>query len=145
MLQAPQLLDHVRHLHTSCVFHSVDRAGLVGDRADATYPGGYVRNLGESPSLEERLVEARRLEDLELQVDDVLVGASPDATVAYMLAIADVNEPPLVAVTNLVVLPEDTDTSTRVKVGDIAVTDDTLTLILDAARIAAALTHKEAA
>ena len=47
---------------------------------------------------------------------------------AFSLAISDVNEPPVVlSLTNAVsALPEISDTSSRVKVADIAISDDAL-------------------
>ena len=47
------------------VLHGVDGAHLVGDRADAADAGGDIGGLGEVPAAQERLEEARRLEDLE--------------------------------------------------------------------------------
>ena len=44
----------------------MDRAHLVGDRADAADARGDVRRLGELASAQERLEEARRLEYAQL-------------------------------------------------------------------------------
>jgi len=52
---------------------------------------------------------------------------TPDDTADYTLLITDVNEAPTVAlVTIITTLPEDADTSVRIKVADIIVTDDAL-------------------
>jgi hypothetical protein len=65
--------------------------------------------------------------DVTVAVDDTTVGATPDATAALSIALTDVNEPPTVSLANTVTsLAEDTDTSTRLKVADIVVTDDAL-------------------
>ncbi len=49
----------------------VDGAHLIRDRADSADPGGDVRGLVGVTAAQERLEEARRLEDLEAQVDDL--------------------------------------------------------------------------
>ena len=60
-------------------------------------------------------------------VDDPALGGTPDDSLDITVAIADVNEAPSVALANVVTsLPEDTDTTTRLKVADIVVTDDAL-------------------
>ena len=63
-----------------------------------------------------------------VNVDDPSLGGSPDDSAAYQLQITDVsNSAPTITLTNAVVsLPEDTDTSTRIKLGDILVNDDGL-------------------
>ncbi len=62
-----------------------------------------------------------------VEVDDPTVGTTLEGTATLTLNLTDVNEPPSVALTNAVAsLPEDTNTSARVKVADIVVTDDAL-------------------
>ena len=53
------------------VLHRTDRAGLVGDRADAANPRGDVGRLGEGTPAQQGLEEARRLIDPQLDVDDL--------------------------------------------------------------------------
>jgi len=63
--------------------------------------------------------------DVSVHVDDTEVGETPDDTVVLSIAVTDVNEPPTVALQNITTsLPEDTDTTARVKVADIVITDD---------------------
>jgi len=63
--------------------------------------------------------------DVTVAVDDVMVGSTPDDTVDLTVSITDVNEPPMVSLGNTVTtLPEDTDTSSRIKVADVVITDD---------------------
>ncbi|TWU05284.1 RTX-I toxin determinant A from serotypes 1/9 [Symmachiella macrocystis] len=66
--------------------------------------------------------------DVTVNVDDGTVGSTPDDSAAMMITVNDdVNDPPMVALDNTVtILPEDTDTTSRVKVADIVVTDDAL-------------------
>ncbi len=64
--QAPQVAQRAVHADAEGVLHGVDRAHLVGDRANAADAGGDVRRLGEGAAAQERLEEARRLEDGEL-------------------------------------------------------------------------------
>ncbi len=61
-------------------------------------------------------------------VDDLTVGNTPDATTNFTLGITDVNEAPTaVTLTNSVTsLAENTNTTTRLKVADISITDDAL-------------------
>ncbi len=56
--------------------HRVARARDVGDRADAADARRDVGRLGELPAAQERLEEARRLEDLELDVLDLVAAHS---------------------------------------------------------------------
>src|SRR5262249_11685559 len=49
-----------------CILHRMDRAHLIGDRANAADAGSYVRCLSVRAAAQERLEEARRLEDTEL-------------------------------------------------------------------------------
>ncbi|MCZ4274179.1 DUF4214 domain-containing protein [Maritalea porphyrae] len=61
-----------------------------------------------------------------VSVDDVSVGATPDATSALAtVQVTNANEAPTaVALSNVVSLAEDTNTASRVKVADIVVSDD---------------------
>ena len=55
------------------------------------------------------------------------LGATPDDTAPLTITITDVNEPPTVALANTTTtFPEDTDTSSAIKVADIVITDDAL-------------------
>ncbi|MDJ1178644.1 putative Ig domain-containing protein, partial [Roseofilum sp. BLCC_M91] len=65
--------------------------------------------------------------DVTVEVDDTTVGATPDATTAYSLGITEVitNAAPTVNLNNTTTsLPEDTNTTSALKVADIAITDD---------------------
>ncbi len=65
--------------------------------------------------------------DVTVEVDDTTVGATPDDTAPLSISITDVNEPPTVALANTITtFPEDTDTSSAIKVADIVITDDAL-------------------
>lgn len=65
--------------------------------------------------------------DVVVNVDDASVGSTPDDSVPLSIFIVDVNDPPMVTLDNAVSsLPERIDTTFRVKVADIVVTDDTL-------------------
>ncbi|HNT55844.1 MAG TPA: cadherin repeat domain-containing protein, partial [Anaerolineaceae bacterium] len=65
--------------------------------------------------------------DVTVAVDDSTIGATPDASAALALAIDDVNEAPTIELTNtLTSLPENTDTTSPIRVADILVTDDAL-------------------
>ena len=65
--------------------------------------------------------------DITVEVDDTTVGATPDDTALLSISITDVNEPPTVALANTITtFPEDTDTSSAIKVADIVITDDAL-------------------
>ena len=71
--------------------------------------------------------EAQANYDVTVQVDDVGVVGSPDDSVAHSLAITNVNEAPTVALTNVTAsLPENTDTSSAIRIADIVITDDAL-------------------
>lgn len=61
-------------------------------------------------------------------VDDESVGATPDASAIFNLAIADVNEAPTAVnfVNAVTTLAENVNTAQRIKVADIAITDDAL-------------------
>ncbi|WP_254567699.1 cadherin repeat domain-containing protein, partial [Oscillatoria sp. HE19RPO] len=66
--------------------------------------------------------------DVTVEVDDTTVGATPDATTAYSLSITEVGvnaAPTAVNLNNTTTsLPEDTNTTSALKVADIAITDD---------------------
>jgi hypothetical protein len=65
--------------------------------------------------------------DVTVELDDADIGSGPDDSVALNIAVTDANEVPGLSLTALVSdLSEDTDTSARVKVADLAVTDDAL-------------------
>ncbi|WP_376694852.1 Ig-like domain-containing protein [Wenzhouxiangella sp. EGI_FJ10305] len=62
-----------------------------------------------------------------VEVDDTAVGSTPDDSQTFTLTINDVNEAPTITLNNTVTtLPDDTDTTARVKVADIVVDDDAL-------------------
>jgi hypothetical protein len=62
-----------------------------------------------------------------VSVDDTTVADTPDDSVAYTLAITDINEPPTLSLENTVTaLAEDSDTSERQFVADIVIDDDNL-------------------
>ncbi|WVT80702.1 hypothetical protein VTA80_01860 [Pengzhenrongella phosphoraccumulans] len=71
--QPPHGPDRVGHADTARVLEREARAELVGDRADPADAGGDVRRLGPRPTPQERLVEAGRLEDPQLDRADVTV------------------------------------------------------------------------
>ena len=65
--------------------------------------------------------------DVTVQVDDAAIPGSPDDTALHTLNITDVNEAPTISLTNTTTtFPENTDTSTRIKVADIVIADDAL-------------------
>jgi hypothetical protein len=63
-----------------------------------------------------------------VEVDDPAVGNSPDVTAPFTLAVVDVNEAPTAVVleNTVTTLAENTDTTSRLKVADIVITDDAL-------------------
>ena len=70
--QAAQVADRaVVDRDAAGVLHRPHRAHLVGDRADAADPRGDVGRLGERAAAQQRLEEARRLVDAQLDVDDL--------------------------------------------------------------------------
>ena len=71
--EPPQEPDRLAHLDPADVLHRVDRAHLVRDRADAADAGGDVGRLEEGAAAQERLEEARRLEDPQLDLVDLAV------------------------------------------------------------------------
>ncbi|GAF90722.1 unnamed protein product, partial [marine sediment metagenome] len=67
--------------------------------------------------------------DVAVSVDDTAVGGTPDATsTTYTLGVSDANDAPTaVALSNtLIQIGENDDTSSAIKVADIAITDDAL-------------------
>ncbi len=72
--------------------------------------------------------EANPALDVTVSVDDLGVGATPDATTNLSITVTDINEAPTaVALTGATtVLAENLDTASAVKVADIVVTDDAL-------------------
>ena len=66
--------------------------------------------------------------DVSVEVDDPSVGGTPDASVSLSFDVLEINDgPSAVTLSNVVTnLDEDTDTSSRVKIADIDVTDDGL-------------------
>jgi len=62
-----------------------------------------------------------------VNVDDTTLGSGIDSSVVYILTLTDVNEAPVVSLTNATsTLPENTSTASSLKVADIVVTDDAL-------------------
>ena len=62
-----------------------------------------------------------------VQVDDNSVGTTPDGSASLTITVTDVNEPPKVALANQTpYLSENTDTTNRIRIADIVVTDDAL-------------------
>ncbi len=60
-------------------------------------------------------------------VDDSTIGNTPESIAALTLSVTDVNEPPTLALANIVTsLLENSDTTVRRKVADVVVTDDAL-------------------
>ncbi|MGF1480400.1 MAG: DUF4347 domain-containing protein [Cyanophyceae cyanobacterium] len=65
--------------------------------------------------------------NVQVSVNDSTIGSTPDDTESLAIAISDVNEAPSLSFTNSTAsLAEDTDTSTRIKVADIVISDDAL-------------------
>ncbi len=65
--------------------------------------------------------------DVTVEVDDVTLGSGEEDSASLAVTLSDVNEAPTVELTNATTtLPEDTDTTSRLKVADIVVTDDAL-------------------
>lgn len=64
--------------------------------------------------------------DVTVNVDDATVGSTPDDSVAYTLRVTAVNNTaPTITLANAVIsIPENTDTTNRIKVADIVVNDD---------------------
>jgi len=65
--ETTQVIDRLVHRNPERVLHRVAGAQLVGDRADPADAGGDVRRLHERAPAQERLEEARRLVDAQLQ------------------------------------------------------------------------------
>jgi hypothetical protein len=92
-------------------------AGGVGDfSAELFLKAGAILDFETNPELE-----------VTVEVDDPTVGGTPDGTAELTISFTDVNEPPAVALESAVsALGENTDTSSRMKVADIVVSDDAL-------------------
>ena len=74
--QPAQIAGRARHRHAAGRFHRLHGAHLVGDGTDAADARGDVRRFAEIAAGQEAFEEARRLEDVEL---DMLDGALGDA------------------------------------------------------------------
>jgi predicted extracellular nuclease len=72
--------------------------------------------------------EAKTSYNVTVNVDDSTVGNTPDATANFTLNITDVNEAPTAVNLNnqVTAIAENTSTTTRIKVADIAITNDAL-------------------
>jgi Ca2+-binding RTX toxin-like protein len=72
--------------------------------------------------------EAKNSFGVTVNVNDPAVGATPDATVNFALAVTDVNEAPTAILFNNAVftLAENVSTASRTKIADVAITDDAL-------------------
>ena len=71
--------------------------------------------------------ESKATFDVTVEVDDPTLGATSEDFASHTLSIADVNEAPSISLANVVAsLPENTDTSSAIKVADIQITDDAL-------------------
>ena len=66
--QPPQIADGAGYFDAARVFDGVTRAHLVGDGADTADAGGDVGCLVELAAAQKRLEEARRLENLQLDI-----------------------------------------------------------------------------
>ena len=69
--EAAELSGSLRDLHAEQPLQAVDRAHLVGDRADPADPRNDVGHLREVAAREEGFEEARGLVDLQAQVLDL--------------------------------------------------------------------------
>jgi hypothetical protein len=69
--ERPQLAPD---LDAADLLHRLHGAHLVGDGADAADPRGDVGHLGERAAAQERLEEARRLVDVQLDLGDAAAG-----------------------------------------------------------------------
>ena len=93
-----------------------DAALFEIDGAELFLKTGVALDFESNPSL-----------DVTVAVDDPTVGGNPDSTAQLSIAVGDVNEAPVVTLSNTVTtLAESTSTATRIKVADIVVTDDAL-------------------
>jgi VCBS repeat-containing protein len=66
--------------------------------------------------------------NITVNVDDVTVGSTPDFALPFTLTLTDVNEAPTAAslINTTTTIAENTDTTSRIKVADISITDDAL-------------------
>ena len=70
--QPAQVADGAADFDAAGVLHGMAGAHLIGDRTDAADAGGDVGRLMEFAAPQKRLEEARRLEDLQLDVRHLL-------------------------------------------------------------------------
>ncbi|QEG22393.1 hypothetical protein [Mariniblastus fucicola] len=71
--------------------------------------------------------ESKPLLSITVRVDDPSIGSTIEDSVSFSLGVADSNEAPSIFLDNVYSsLPEDTDTSSRIKVADILISDDAL-------------------
>ncbi|MTJ30159.1 putative Ig domain-containing protein, partial [Aphanizomenon sp. UHCC 0183] len=72
--------------------------------------------------------EAKTSYSVTVNVDDSTVGLTPDATTNFILNVTNVNEAPTAVSLNnqVTAIAENTSTTNRIKVADIAITDDAL-------------------
>ncbi|AOX01713.1 hypothetical protein BJP34_21745 [Moorena producens PAL-8-15-08-1] len=98
---------------------------LSGDNADSFELDGTELYLKAGVSLDYESISQL---DVTVAVDDDSVGNSPDASTSLTVFLSDVNEAPTaLSLSNIsTTLSEDIDTSSRVKVADIDITDDAL-------------------
>ena len=65
--------------------------------------------------------------DVTVQVNDDTLDPEPNDTAALSITVSDANDPPMVALSNLMVsISEGADTTNRTQVADITITDDAL-------------------
>jgi len=98
---------------------------LLGADSAAFVVEGTVLYLKAGTSLD---YETKAAYAVTVSVADTTIGGSSAVSTNYSLAVTDVNEAPTaVALTNTTAsLPENTSTSSRIKVADIAISDDAL-------------------
>lgn len=98
--------------------------GLIGadaalfeiDGAELFLIAGAALDFEANPSL-----------DVSVTVDDPTLGIDPDDSAVLGIAVTDVNEAPSLALANVLLgLSQETDTTSRVKIADIVITDDAL-------------------
>ncbi|MEL6555794.1 MAG: choice-of-anchor Q domain-containing protein [Cyanobacteria bacterium J06621_11] len=96
---------------------------LAGTNADLFSIDGTALFLNANTALN---FETQSQLEVDVQVDDPAVGATPDSTVTYRLGLNDVNEAPTAIALQSVSLElaENADTTRRIKLTDIVVTDD---------------------
>jgi Domain of unknown function (DUF4214) len=98
--------------------------GLAGDDASLFEIDGTDLFLSAGAALD---FETNPSLDVQVTVDDPALAADPDDNAAMSVSVTDVNEAPSVTLTGTIdTLLEQTDTSTRLRVATIMVTDDAL-------------------